>query len=102
MSSKKLVVVFGATGNQGGSVITSILQDPKASAQFTLRGVTRDAAKPSAIALTKRGVEIVSVSINLCRVDGSLFQPSMRHVIGLTSNLPFRLICMIKPHSGSP
>lgn len=63
MSSKKLVVVFGATGNQGGSVITSILQDPKASAQFALRGVTRDITKPAAIALTERGVEVVAANM---------------------------------------
>lgn len=86
MSSKKLLVVFGVTGIQGGSVITSILQDPKASAQFALRGVTRDIEKPSAIALTKRGVEVVSVSITLCCVYASSYPPSSRHVIGLISN----------------
>ncbi|KAK9317065.1 hypothetical protein V1524DRAFT_375558 [Lipomyces starkeyi] len=59
MASKKLLVVFGATGLQGGSVINSILGDPKAAAQFSIRAVTRDPSKPSAQALTAKGVECV-------------------------------------------
>ena len=59
--TKKILVVFGATGKQGGSVINSILDDPKSSAQFSIRAITRDPSKPSAQALTKRGVECVSV-----------------------------------------
>lgn len=61
-AAKKLLVVFGATGNQGGSVIKSILADPKAASQFSLRGITRDVSKPSSQALAKQGVEVVSVS----------------------------------------
>lgn len=61
MASKKLFVVFGATGTQGGSVIKSMLTDPKASAEFKLRGITRDPSKPNAQALAAKGVECVTV-----------------------------------------
>lgn len=59
---KKVVVVFGATGIQGGSVIKSILEDPQAKEQFKLRGITRDPSKPNAKALAEKGVECVTVS----------------------------------------
>ncbi len=61
MSSKKIFVVFGATGGQGGSVIKSILGDPKASQEFKIRGITRDPSKPNAKALAEKGVETVTV-----------------------------------------
>lgn len=61
MASKKIFVVFGATGNQGGSVIKAILADPKASAEFQLRGITRDPTASRAKALTEKGVECVTV-----------------------------------------
>jgi len=61
MASKKIFVVFGATGIQGGSVIKSMLDDPKAAAEFKLRGITRDPSKPNAQALVAKGVECVPV-----------------------------------------
>ena len=64
MASKKLLVVFGATGNQGGSVINSVLNDPKTASEFKIRGVTRDPSKPNAKALEARGVECVAADIN--------------------------------------
>lgn len=57
----KLITVFGATGQQGGSVIRSILQDDILSKEFKIRGITRDTSKPAAQALLKQGVELVSV-----------------------------------------
>ncbi|SPO07070.1 related to nitrogen metabolic regulation protein nmr [Cephalotrichum gorgonifer] len=61
---KKLVTVFGATGVQGGSVIKSILADPKASSQFAIRGITRNANKPAAKALAEKGVEVVAADMD--------------------------------------
>ncbi|OBT70310.1 hypothetical protein VE03_00286 [Pseudogymnoascus sp. 23342-1-I1] len=61
---KKIIVVFGATGAQGGSVIKSILGDPKAASQFQIRAVTRDPSKPSAKALADQGCELVSADLN--------------------------------------
>lgn len=63
----KTITVFGATGNQGGSVIKHILADPSLSKEFTIRGVTRDATKPAAQALEKQGVTFVNVGIDFPR-----------------------------------
>ena len=61
MSEKKIIVVFGATGIQGGSVIKSLLIDPVLAAKFAVRAVTRDISKPAAQALLSLGAEVVSV-----------------------------------------
>lgn len=58
----KILTVFGATGNQGGSVIRAVLNDPTLSKEFKIRGITRDVTKPAAKALSTQGVEMVSVS----------------------------------------
>ena len=63
-SEKKIVVVFGATGNQGGSVINALLSDPKTANEFKIRGITRDPSKANAKALEKRGVECVAGDVN--------------------------------------
>lgn len=60
----KVITVFGATGNQGGSVIDAILTDPKLSKEFKIRGITRDTTKKTAQDLVKRGVDVVSVSLH--------------------------------------
>lgn len=58
----KLITVFGATGNQGGSVIKHILADSALSKTFKIRGITRDTSKPAAQALAKQGVELRTAS----------------------------------------
>lgn len=58
----KLLTVFGATGNQGGSVIETVLSDATLREEFTIRGITRDTSKPAARALAARGIEVVAVS----------------------------------------
>ncbi len=60
-ADKKIVVVFGATGVQGGSVTRALLQDPVASQQFQVRAITRDPSKPAAVALVKDGAEVAMV-----------------------------------------
>lgn len=57
----KVITVFGATGNQGGSVITHLLNDNQISKEFKIRGITRDTSKPAAQELAKKGVEVVVV-----------------------------------------
>lgn len=64
MSGKKLIVVFGATGAQGGSVVTNILSDPKFKETWAVRGVTRDVSKPAAKALEALGAETVAADLN--------------------------------------
>lgn len=61
----KLITVFGATGNQGGSVIKHILEDSQLSKEYKIRGITRDTSKKSAQDLIKQGVEVVSVRFPL-------------------------------------
>ncbi|KEY72995.1 hypothetical protein S7711_04659 [Stachybotrys chartarum IBT 7711] len=60
----KLITVFGATGQQGGSVVEAILADPALSKEFRIRAVTRDTSKPNAKALAARGVELVTADMS--------------------------------------
>ena len=60
----KLLVVIGATGKQGGSVISAVLADPKAKAAFTIRGVSRSVDGKAAQALKAQGVEVVAGDLN--------------------------------------
>jgi uncharacterized protein YbjT (DUF2867 family) len=58
--SKKIIVVLGATGAQGGGLARAILDDPQGG--FALRAVTRDPAK--AAALAERGAEVVTADLD--------------------------------------
>lgn len=64
MAPSKIFTVFGATGNQGGSVIASVLSNPQLSSEYKLRGITRDPSKPNAKKLSEKGVEMVSADMN--------------------------------------
>ena len=60
----KLLVVFGATGNQGGSVANYVLQDPELSKQFKVRAVTRDPASGPSQSLANSGAEVVKGDVD--------------------------------------
>jgi uncharacterized protein YbjT (DUF2867 family) len=60
MSSKPIVVVFGATGAQGSSVIEHLLK----AGTFSLRAVTRDTSSAKAKALEARGVTLVAADVS--------------------------------------
>ncbi|KAL8709166.1 MAG: hypothetical protein Q9220_006046 [cf. Caloplaca sp. 1 TL-2023] len=60
----KLLTVFGATGNQGGSVIAAVLANSKLSAEYKIRGITRDPSKPAGQKLADKGVELVKADLN--------------------------------------
>jgi uncharacterized protein YbjT (DUF2867 family) len=62
MASKKLITVFGATGQQGGSVVQTFLNDPKLKSDWAVRAVTRDTTKTSAKKLQDQGAEVIAVS----------------------------------------
>ncbi|SJX64115.1 uncharacterized protein SRS1_14770 [Sporisorium reilianum f. sp. reilianum] len=64
MSAKKVLTVFGATGQQGGSVIQTILKTPALNAKYALRGVTRDTSRPAAQELAKLGVDVVRANLD--------------------------------------
>lgn len=64
MSGKKVIVVTGATGQQGGSVVRFLLED----GTFSVRALTRNADSDQAKELAAKGVEVVTG--NLHDVEG--------------------------------
>jgi hypothetical protein len=58
MSEKKIIVVFGATGAQGGGLVRAILDDPDGG--FAARAMTRDPSAPKAGELADLGAEVVA------------------------------------------
>ena len=54
----KILAVFGATGQQGSSIINYVLQDPELSQQYKIRAITRDVDSEKAKQL-KEKVEVV-------------------------------------------
>ncbi|KAM7189227.1 hypothetical protein V8F20_010231 [Naviculisporaceae sp. PSN 640] len=54
----KILAVFGATGQQGRSVVDHVLNDPELAQQYTLRAITRDIHSEKAKELSKE-VEVV-------------------------------------------
>lgn len=60
MSSSKLIVIVGATGNQGGSVANEFLKEPG----WTVRALTRDTSSTKSQALVARGAEVVQANID--------------------------------------
>lgn len=64
MASKQIITVFGATGNQGGSVIDAFLADKELTSKWQIRAVTRDPSKEASKKLAERGVEVVVGDMN--------------------------------------
>ncbi|KAK5958347.1 hypothetical protein OHC33_000189 [Knufia fluminis] len=62
--SKKLVTVFGATGNQGGAVVTTLLSHPTLSSHFSIRAITRNTTSPKAQSLASKGIELAAADLN--------------------------------------
>ena len=62
MDSKKIIVVFGATGAQGGGVARAILSDP--NSEFSVRAATRDVNSDKAKELAQLGAELVEADID--------------------------------------
>lgn len=55
----QILAVFGATGNQGGSVIKAVLADEELSSQYKIRALTRDPSSVSSRLLAEKGVDVV-------------------------------------------
>ncbi|KAM0267708.1 hypothetical protein ACHAPA_005760 [Fusarium lateritium] len=60
MTTKKLIVVAGATGGQGGSVVSTFLHDP----EWLVRGITRNPSSPKAKSLKACGVDMVQADLD--------------------------------------
>ena len=62
MSQKKIIVVFGATGAQGGGLARAILND--SNSEFAVRAVTRDINSDKAKELAAMGAEVVAGDVD--------------------------------------
>lgn len=63
MSSKKILTIFGATGNQGGSIIDVVLARSALSAKYALRAISRDPSSAKSQFLASKGVEVVKADV---------------------------------------
>ncbi|GFF59917.1 nmrA-like family domain-containing protein 1 [Aspergillus udagawae] len=80
----KLITVFGATGNQGGSIINAILADPQLSKEFKIWGITRNTTKKSAQELAKQGIKVISA--NLGSINSLTTALKGTHTVFLVTN----------------
>lgn len=62
MAEKKIIAVVGATGAQGGGLVSAILNDPNGG--FAVRAITRDVNSDKAKELAKRGAEVVAANVD--------------------------------------
>jgi uncharacterized protein YbjT (DUF2867 family) len=62
MADKKIIVVVGSTGSQGGGLCEAILGDPDGG--FACRAITRDASKDKAQALAAKGADVVRADLD--------------------------------------
>jgi uncharacterized protein YbjT (DUF2867 family) len=62
MASRKLIVVTGATGNQGGSVVDHLLQQH--SDKFMIHALTRNPDSLKAQELRNKGVQVIQCDLN--------------------------------------
>ncbi len=54
--ASRIIAVFGATGNQGGSVVRELLKSP---AKWKVVGLTRNPSSDKAKKLASQGVDVV-------------------------------------------
>jgi hypothetical protein len=62
MADKRIIVVVGATGAQGGGLARAILN--AAQSAFSVRALTRDVNSEKAQALAKEGAEVVAADLD--------------------------------------
>ncbi|OBT39605.1 hypothetical protein VE00_10748 [Pseudogymnoascus sp. WSF 3629] len=70
MPSPKLIVVLGATGNQGGSVASAFLEEPG----WQVRALTRDTSSDKAQALAERGAQVVHADLDKPETFSAAFE----------------------------
>jgi uncharacterized protein YbjT (DUF2867 family) len=81
-NSNQIILVTGATGNQGGAVARHLLQRDK----FKVRAMVRDQNKPAAQSLKQAGAELVIGDFN----DRASFDRALQGVYGVFSIQDFR------------
>ncbi len=72
MDARKIIAVVGATGAQGGGLVSAILNDPDSG--FIARAITRDVNSPKAKELADRGAEVVAADIDDVKTLKEAFQ----------------------------
>lgn len=73
----RIILVTGATGQQGGAVARRLLQQP----DFFVRALTRDPAKPAARALAEQGAQLVQGDLD----DPASLQQALQGTYGVFS-----------------
>ncbi|KAE8423723.1 hypothetical protein BDV36DRAFT_242008 [Aspergillus pseudocaelatus] len=58
------LVIFGATGQQGRSILETVHHDPTLLEQYFLRAITRDVTKNAAKEIANQGIETVQADID--------------------------------------
>ena len=76
MSDKKIIVVAGATGAQGGGLVRAIQNDPTGG--FTARAITRDVNSDKAKQLATLGAEVVAADVD----DAASIEKAFRGAYG--------------------
>jgi uncharacterized protein YbjT (DUF2867 family) len=62
VADKKIILVTGATGSQGGGLVRAILADR--SGEFAVRAITRDTDSDKARSLASAGAEVVAADLD--------------------------------------
>ena len=70
MTSTKLIVVLGATGNQGGSVVDTFVKE----SSWRVRAITRNSTSAKAQSLIARGAEVVQADMDVPSTLVSAFE----------------------------
>lgn len=86
----KILAVFGATGRQGGSVISHVLSDPVLSKEYTIRAITRDpsSAKAQSLLDSHTGSKISLVAADLADPTSLPAAVQGAHTVFLVSAQP--------------
>jgi uncharacterized protein YbjT (DUF2867 family) len=64
INMSKILTIFGATGNQGGSIASYVVADPVLSKEYSVRAVTRNTEQPAAKELAEKGIEVVKGDVD--------------------------------------
>ena len=92
-STEQIILVNGATGNQGGAIARHLLQRGK----FKVRAMVRDQNKPAAQALLQAGAELVQADFN----DRASLDRALQGAYGVFSIQDFRDGVETEIHQGS-
>jgi uncharacterized protein YbjT (DUF2867 family) len=77
-TTKPILAIFGASGNQGHSLATHVLTTPTLSSRYTVRAISRSTSKPSMQHLSTLGAELHAADMDdpstlPSAIDGATF-----------------------------